>query len=59
MEDEHGMIPMGGPDEVEGPDGPPTVKMRNAAQQEVADKYAEARAEGAGRRKRGDLAGRE
>jgi hypothetical protein len=35
MEDEHGMIPMGGPDEVEGPDGPPTVKMRNAAQQEV------------------------
>jgi len=36
MEDEHGMIPMGEPDEVEGPDGPPTVKMRNAAQQEVS-----------------------
>jgi hypothetical protein len=39
MEDEHGMIPMGGPDggpdEVEGPDGPPTIKARNAVQQEV------------------------
>lgn len=36
MEGEHGMIPMGGEDEVEGPDAPPTVKERNAVQQEVS-----------------------
>jgi len=39
MEDEDGMIPMGSPEEldvVEGPPGaPPTVKERNAVQQEV------------------------
>ena len=48
MEDEHGMIPMGGPDDLdvtegppEGPpegrpEAPPTVKERNAMQQEVS-----------------------
>jgi hypothetical protein len=36
MEGENEMIPMGGEDEVEGPDAPPTVKERNAAQQEVS-----------------------
>src|SRR5262245_60793595 len=40
MEDEHGMIPMGGPEDhdvAEGPpEGPPTVKERNAVQQEVS-----------------------
>ena len=36
MEGENEMIPMGGEDEVEGPDVPPTVKERNAAQQEVS-----------------------
>ena len=43
MEDDHGMIPMGEPDEQDEPDSPvglpaaaPTVKARNAAQQEVA-----------------------
>jgi hypothetical protein len=40
MEDEHGMIPMGDPDEFDEPEGalpaPPTVKERNAAQQEVS-----------------------
>ena len=39
MEDENGMIPMGGPDEVEAQDAafeaPPTVKLRNAVEQEV------------------------
>jgi len=39
MEDEHGMIPMGGPDEIDAPEGafdvPPTVKLRNAVEQEV------------------------
>ena len=39
MEDEHGMIPMGGPDDLDVPDGPPdappTLKARNAVQQEV------------------------
>lgn len=39
MEDENGMIPMGEPDEMEAPAGipaaAPTVKARNAAQQEV------------------------
>jgi hypothetical protein len=39
MEDDHGMIPMGGLDDLdvpEGPpEGPPTVKARNAVQQEV------------------------
>ena len=39
MEDKHGMIPMGGPDDLdvpEGPpEGPPTLKARNAVQQEV------------------------
>lgn len=45
MENDHGMIPMGEPDELEEPDAPdapaglpaaaPTVKARNAAQQEV------------------------
>ena len=40
MEDEHGMIPMGNPEDLdvaEGrPDTPPTVKERNAVQQEVS-----------------------
>jgi hypothetical protein len=40
MEDDHGMIPMGDPDEPEAPSGlpeaAPTVKARNAAQQEVS-----------------------
>jgi hypothetical protein len=36
MEGENEMIPMGGEDEVDGPDAPPTVKERNAAQQEVS-----------------------
>ena len=36
MEGENEMIPMGGEDEVEGPDVPPTVKERNAAQQHVS-----------------------
>ncbi len=41
MQDEHGMIPMGGPDDHDdapaGPsDVPPTVKARNAVQQEVS-----------------------
>ena len=39
MEDEHGMIPMGSPEDLdvaEGPpDAPPTLKERNAVQQEV------------------------
>ena len=39
MQDEHGMIPMGGPDDLDEPAGlpdvPPTVKARNAVQQEV------------------------
>lgn len=34
-DDEHRMIPMGGEDEMEGPDVPPTVKERNAVQQAV------------------------
>ena len=40
MEDEHGMIPMGDPEEPEAPAGfpaaAPTVKARNAVQQEVS-----------------------
>jgi hypothetical protein len=40
MEDDNGMIPMGEPDEMESPVGlpaaAPTVKARNAAQQEVS-----------------------
>ena len=40
MEDEHGMIPMGSPEDLEvaegRPDAPPTVKERNAVQQEVS-----------------------
>jgi hypothetical protein len=44
MEDEHGMIPMGGPDDLDDPEGPPegprdappTLKARNAVQQEVS-----------------------
>jgi hypothetical protein len=49
MQDEHGMIPMGGPDDIDepvvppgldepaaSPDAPPTVKARNAVQQEVS-----------------------
>ena len=36
MEGENEMIPMGAEDEVEGPDAPPTVKERNAAQQHVS-----------------------
>ena len=40
MEDEHGMIPMGGPEDLEvaegRPEAPPTVKERNAVQQEVS-----------------------
>ena len=40
MEDENGMIPMGSPEDLdvaEGPpDAPPTVKERNAVQQEVS-----------------------
>lgn len=39
MEDERGMIPMGGPDEIDAPEGafeaPPTIKARNAVEQEV------------------------
>jgi len=35
MDDEHHMIPMGDEDQAEGPDAPPTVKERNAVQQEV------------------------
>jgi hypothetical protein len=39
MEDEHGMIPMGGPDDTDPPPAPPnaplTAKARNAVQQEV------------------------
>ena len=35
MEDQDGMIPMGREDESDEPSTPPTVKMRNAAQQEV------------------------
>jgi hypothetical protein len=35
MDDQHDMIPMGGEDEIEGTDAPPTVKERNAAQQAV------------------------
>jgi hypothetical protein len=39
MQDEHGMIPMGDPDDRDepaaSPDVPPTVKARNAVQQEV------------------------
>jgi hypothetical protein len=35
LEDENGMIPMGGEDEIAGPGAPPTVKERNAVQQEV------------------------
>ena len=39
MQDEHGMIPMGEPDEIDAPAGPPgaapTHKERNAVQQEV------------------------
>jgi len=40
MEDEHGLIPMGSPDELDVPDtvraAPPTVKERDAVQQEVS-----------------------
>ena len=40
MDDEHGMIPMGNPEDLEvaegPPEGPPTVKERNAVQQEVS-----------------------
>ena len=39
MEDDQGMIPMEGPDDIlseNDSDTPPTVKMRNAAQQEVS-----------------------
>jgi len=41
MEDEHGMIPMGGPDDIDPPaaatpGAPPTAKARNAVQQEVS-----------------------
>ena len=40
MEDEHGMIPMGGPEDLEvaegRPEAPPTVKERNAVKQEVS-----------------------
>ena len=41
MEDENGMIPMGGPDDIERPapalpGAPPTLKARNAVQQEVS-----------------------
>jgi len=40
MQDENGMIPMGEPDDVDdpaaSPDVPPTVKARNAVQQEVS-----------------------
>src|SRR4051812_23562297 len=39
MEDQDGMIPMGGPEDLEvaggPPEGPPTVKERNVVQQEV------------------------
>ena len=39
MEDEHGMIPLGSPDEIDDPQGaldaPPTAKARNAVEQEV------------------------
>lgn len=39
MEDEHGMIPMGSPEELEvaegRPEAPPTAKERNAVEQEV------------------------
>ena len=40
MEDQDGMIPMGGPEDIEvpvgPPEGPPTVKERNVVQQEVS-----------------------
>ena len=40
MEDQDGMIPMGGPEDLEvaggPPEGPPTVKERNVVQQEVS-----------------------
>ena len=40
MEDDEGMIPMGSPEDLEvaegPPEGPPTVKERNAVQQEVS-----------------------
>ena len=35
MNDEHLMIPMGSEDEVDESGGPPTIKERNAVQQEV------------------------
>lgn len=47
MADEHLMIPMGSEDEVDEPGGPPTIKERNAVQQEVGrllDAFAPERA---------------
>src|SRR5215207_1937369 len=47
MNDEHLMIPMGSEDDVDEPGGPPTIKERNAVQQEVGrllDAFAPERA---------------
>jgi hypothetical protein len=47
MTDEHLMIPMGSEDDIDEPGGPPTIKERNAVQQEVGrllDAFAPERA---------------